>query len=278
MQYSGRSKEIATRILDQFKSGNVAQPMATIMLGSTNKPMGKWSVSNKFICYLSGCTDARGIKQWRTVGRSVAGHSATTYILAPVFGKYTKKDEATGEDMVVEYIRKLTSVPVWDVDDTSGEPLELPEDHQATLDALPLLKLAEAWGLSVGTEDAHGQGWLGFYDPKNGRIRTGVKNLIVYLHEWVHAADYKNGTKVEPPNHPVSEAVAQFGASILAHMLGLGDQADEGLTWKYILHQAGGSEDEAIALCLKILKRTSDVVNLIIESARALETPELAAA
>ena len=271
-KYYGKSQEIAQSVLERFKSGNVAEPLKMVLLSDNRTPMAKWSFLNQFVCILSGCTDARGIKQWAKVGRKVTGEKARTYILAPLTKTIRKTNAKTGEEETSSYVYGFKSIPVWDVEQTHGDPLpeeDEPEDHKRTLESLPLLNVAEEWGVKVLTQGVQGSGYLGYYSRGADVIVTGVENPIVFLHELVHKADYLNGTKVEEPNHPTSEAVAQLGACILAHMIGLGEQADEGFTWKYIQQQAGSDNDKAVKLCTQVLDRTCKVVNLILETAEA---------
>jgi hypothetical protein len=159
---------------------------------------------------------------------------------------------------------------VWDISVTHGEPLQVPEEHIRVLESLPLIEVAEQWGVSVKTVSPAGLGYLGYYSPTRDEIAVGTVNVRTWLHELVHKADYLNGTKTEEPNHWRSEAVAELGSCVLAHMLGL-DEVDEGGAWEYIKAQAKGNDKEAINICLQVLKRVGEVVNLILEAAEAAQ-------
>ena len=65
MKFYGKAAQAtAEKIIEAFKSGDVPQPLAQVFI-KRDVPMQQWSVLNQFGCILSGCTDARGFKQWQ---------------------------------------------------------------------------------------------------------------------------------------------------------------------------------------------------------------------
>lgn len=268
--YNGRSKQVAEQIVARFERGDIAAPLAVALLSHKGVWMDKWSPMNRFWAIINGCTDARAFGTWKKAGRRVKG-KARFYILTPRYGFFSETDE-DGEKKTVRYVKAYGTCAVWDVTDTDGDPLPKPDnaDHEELLANLPLLDVAEAWGLDVQTVSSHGKGYLGYYQDATKTVATGTKNLGTFLHELVHAADYRNGTKVEKANHPVSEAVAELGSSVLAHALGMPHDADEGGTWRYIKMQAGGCEEKAFKLCRQVINRVAAVCDLILEESEKL--------
>lgn len=268
MKYFGRSKEVAEALLQQFENGDVAAPLKMVLLSNPGLPQGNWSWTNQFITMMMGCTDARGFKQWQKVGRRVAS-GPRAYIRVPLMNRY-KTEDKEGNEETRQYIYACKTVPVWDVAQTSGDDLEEPEDHAALLEALPLMAVAEAWGVKVKAIGVQNKGFLGWYNPTFDEIAIGTENVIVWLHELFHKGDFQNQTKMEPANHWRSETVAQLGACVLAHMLGIGDQADEGMTWQYIKKQVGTDTDKAVTACTQVLNRVCEVAQLIMKTADEL--------
>ncbi|PJF32821.1 MAG: hypothetical protein CUN57_03890, partial [Phototrophicales bacterium] len=102
---------VIKNLINQFKSGNIPQPLAYIILNKNKSdlPMWRWSINNIMSCVLAGATDARGYRQWKKVGRYPTT-KANMFILVPLF--YTKKND-DGEEEQIHYGFKTT--PVWDI-------------------------------------------------------------------------------------------------------------------------------------------------------------------
>ncbi len=274
-KYYGKSEEVGLSIVQRFQAGTVAEPLKQVLLSGTEVPMNGWSFNNRFVLIITGHTDARGIKQWASVGRSIKGSKATGYIMVPYSRTFTKlvvtPETGREEEKKVTVITGYGTTPVWDVSVTSGEPLQTPEEHKRILEALPLMEVARAWGVDVKTISPANLGYLGYYANDRNEIAVGTVNVRTWLHELMHKADFVNGTKVEPPNHWRSEAVADLGACVLAHMLGL-QEVDEGGAWEYnIKAQAKGDKLEAINICMQVIKRVGAVVDLILTTAEKQE-------
>src|SRR5262249_21374832 len=161
-------------ILRAFEDTNsLPKPLAQVFIRRKDSlHCRKWSWGNQLLVILNHFSDARTFNQWQEVGRSVKKGAKAFYILAPV----TKRlhDEDTGEEkMIVVGFRGL---PVFGYEQTDGEPLlTVDVDVETWVNSLPLLDVAKAWGLSVGTFDGAGAGCLGLYRWGKG-IELGVKN------------------------------------------------------------------------------------------------------
>ncbi len=103
---------------------------------------------------------------------------------------------------------------------TDGEPLPERVESDRLIEALPLVDVAQSWGLSVGTYNGRPGGALGKYRWKHA-IALGVENLATWAHELSHAADDRLGNLTERGQHWRSETVAELGGAILLSCLGM---------------------------------------------------------
>jgi hypothetical protein len=270
MKFYGRAEETAQRIIECFERGEVAEPLARVFISKGNLPMDGWSFLNRFVCLMSGCTDARGFKQWREAGRNVKrGETALANILVPLIG--TREDE-DGETARALYGFK--SAAVFDITQTEGEPLPEEEWEQEFVNGLPLLEVAVAFGLNVTTYSGKGSGALGVFSSSRQLIGLGVEDVDVWLHELVHAADKRAGNLVEKGQHWRSETVAELGSTVLAIMLGMEVEADTGGAWRYIQHYAKKAGIEPVTACVRVIERTCQAINLILETGATCGTAE----
>lgn len=92
----------------------------------------------------------------------------------------------------------------------------------------------------------------------------------MWAHELVHAADHRNGKLKELGQHWRSETVAQLGSAVLLRLLGHGEDADLGGSWRYIQWYARKSDIEVVEACGLVLDRTCEAVALILDTAEFL--------
>ena len=124
-------------------------------------------------------------------------------------------------------------------------------------------------GLSVEAYNGRPGAALGKYRHGAG-IALGVENLSIWAHELVHAADDRLDRLTERGQHWRSETVAELGAAVLLEVLGHGTYSDRGCCWDYIRAYAERAKVEPITDCQRVLKRTSDAVALILDTAEDL--------
>lgn len=271
MKLFGQAQNAANLILQTFKHPeDLPTALAPMFIHrNDSKPCRSWSWGNQMLVALSGTTDARGIRQWNGVGRRVKAGSKALFILAPITIKKTAKAE-TGEESERFAIIGFKSVPVFRAEDTQGDPI--PDDsaeQRAWIDSLPLLEVAREWNISVDTFDGTRAPYYGFYQAGNMRadlIALGVKNLSTWVHELTHAADHrlvglKGGQQID------QEIVAELGASILLKVLGMESDADLGGCFEYCNRYAEKEGKSLLSVCLKLVDRTCNAVNLILETA-----------
>ena len=179
--------EAADAIINAFERPNyLPKPLATMFLRTSGDiPCRKWSWRNRFLVALHGHTDARGFRQWQAVGRTVKKGEKAFHILTPCTKQM--EDEGTGEKR--KMLMGFRGAPVFGHAQTDGEPLP-PADAEADrwIASLPFVEVAKAWGLRVEAYDGEDHGALGWF-RKGECIALGCKNLTVWAHELVHAAD-----------------------------------------------------------------------------------------
>lgn len=275
MQFYGKAQTVANKLIAAFEAGQIAQPLATVYLKRNDQsPMGQWSFTNQILCLLCGCTDARGFKQWQAVGRSVQkGQKAQAAILIPCRKQRTEKDAVTGEKKTTYGpIYGFKSMAVFDVSQTEGAPLQ-PPAHTALIAKLPLVHVAQRWGIRIDTfSGGVGKSRAVFYPETmkgDSAIFLGVENPNTFLHELVHAADKKLGNLTEKGQHWRSETVAQLGAAVLAHLIGQPEIADEGKTYHYISGYADAANITVMSACTRVIDRTAQALELILQDAEA---------
>src|SRR5471032_1607766 len=105
MKYIGRAEDVAAKIVDAFKTGNLPKALAPIFVRRKDGvPCRAWSWGNQLLCILSGTQDARGMKQWNAVGRSVKKGSKCFDIFVPLMKSANVKDSITGEERTVQVL------------------------------------------------------------------------------------------------------------------------------------------------------------------------------
>lgn len=231
--------------------------MAATFIHGGDRPIDRWSWSNRMLAWLHNTRDARTFNQWRTVGRSIRKGAHAFYILAPCTYKVTEEDSDGNE---VERI-KLTgfrAVAVFRIEDTEGEPV--PSYAPAHLP--PLSDVPHKWGITVDYEPIPGEpfGILGSYNPDKKQITLFTENQSTFFHELVHAADDRIAP-LKGGQHPDQEAVAELGAAVLARLYGgrIDRQA-----WEYINHYT----DDPASAVRRLLPRVEACLNLILAAAR----------
>ena len=208
-------------------------------------PCRHWSFLNQFIAFASRTADARGIKQWNTIGRKVKKGARSFGILVPIF--YQKKNEDGYEEGQVENVetgdtgkqeKELTSfklMPVFRVEDTEGAPLDY-EGKLKSLDMkhLPLIEVAEKLGVSVQAGLTF-NGVAGSYRPSTKVITMGTSAPSVFLHELSHAVDFALPNRKN--DYAFGEVVAELSAAFLGSLYGI--QINISNTKAYIESWAG---------------------------------------
>ena len=248
-------KSVLNSIVEQFNSGSIPVSVAFSQYPAPkNIPLHAWSFINRTICFLSGTMDARGFRQWQKANRKVKKGSKAIYILAPMF---FKKEQEGEESMVLGGFKPI---PVFRSEDTDGEPLEY---EVVELPDLPLLELAEEWGISVRNIPGNFQCY-GFYSDMRKEIGLASKDECIFFHELSHAAHYKV-KDLKPGHSPIKEIVADLAAQALCNLVGKTGNKYLGNTYWYIEEYAKKLKMTPITACMQVLDETEQVLNLILK-------------
>ena len=247
-------KKIINTILSSFESGNIPQALSIAVIPRLDVPCSKWSLSNRLICFFEGTSDARGFRQWKSVGRWPKKGSKAIYILSPKQRKV--EDGETGEEKTI--LAGFIAVPVFCYEDTGGESLDLPELSPKQLP--PLFEVAERWGIEVNWQSFQG-GTYGAYSPSRDSIELATHDEKVFLHELAHAAHQRVNGNLKPGQHWSQEIVAELTAAVLAHLYGR--RTNDGGAYQYIRSHAEKAGKDMHKACLSVIADVEKCLDLI---------------
>jgi len=254
MNLSPKAQQALARVVEQFKRGDLSPVVEIARLRRKGGPVpfDGWSFSNRIMAYIqTGSTDLRGYRQWQRVGRQVQKGSRAAFILAP----RVKKEQDGETDEETAKVIGFLAVPVFPFHTTEGEPL--PEHDYTPRKLPPLVDVAERWGVTV-TWQPLPPDRLGDCDGK--RIHVGTHDPAVFFHELAHAAHTRvDGPKKKRGQDPYRETIAEFTASVLMHLYGLGDRT--GNVWQYVQHY----HKDPLAAIQKALSKVEQVLALLLE-------------
>lgn len=243
--------EVVQELLAMFERQDFPEQVALTIIRKKqggNLPSDKWSITNRIIMHVVGDTeDARGYKQWQSVGRQVKKGSKAFDIIAPL----TKKshNDETGEDEVIVY--GYRSVPVFRFEDTDGA--EVPTVDYTPENLPPFLDVAEKMGIKVRWKPAYIPAY-GYYRLSDKTITLCSQDYVVYFHELAHAIHDTIEPLATVPDDK-AEVVAELTAAILAEMVGV--KGYEVQSYNYIMRYVDGKDSKAI------MKAITGVLNLI---------------
>lgn len=269
-----RANQVAQRILEAFEAGSVPAALAPVFLVRQypEVPANRWSYSNRLLLALQGHIDGRGFQQWKQVGRTVKKGEKANHILAPLTGKRQPEDgeTPTNPDGTVSYVYGFKAIPVFGVDQTEGKVLPYLKEETRFFDSLPVVDVARAWGLDVQLLADSSQA-LGQY--RHGRsIELAVKNLRVWAHELIHAADDRRGTITTKRGQQLdNEVVADLGGAVLLECLGHTVESDRGAVWRYICRYCEEHKREPLPICKALTERACAAVALVLDTSAQVE-------
>lgn len=282
MMFYGHAREVGQRIVDAFRQPEtLPQALAPIFIHRKDDvPCRKWSWHNQLIAALCGTTDARGFRQWEEVNRHVKKGIKAIWILAPCVKSVREKSDK-GEETDRRVLYGFRSVPVFALEDTEGQPLPASDDrYDSWVQELPLLEVAKAWGITVGTYSGSESTPLGYFQYGNvsgQAVMLGVENLSTWAHEMVHAADYRLAGAQHKTDRAHKEIVAELGGAVLLQCLGMNHDADLGGAYGYIQRYAEQSGRDVVRASIEVVDRVCNCVKLILDTAEQLEQVPLVA-
>jgi hypothetical protein len=222
--------------------------------------MGHYSLNNQLMIFIQ-CPEATMVTKlsaWNQMGRGVEKGTHGLKIWAPLLRWPTSEEVADGhpKDKKVLYGWKIVSV--FDVSQTKGDPLPIPESRPVSGDShaefLPsLLRFAKTLGFAVATEKLPA-GTGGYCDPHAKRIVLGEgadanASVRVLIHELAHAL----GVGYQDYGREAAEVIVETVTFIVCSGIGLDTSGDS------VPYVAGwGEQDSAEAI-----KKFAGVVHTI---------------
>ena len=250
-------KETLDLILARFESGEIPEAVAYSMFPIPEIPCAAWSLLNRTLVFLSGTMDARGIRQWNSINRSIKKGSKALYILVP----YVKNIEADRDDNQSRLLG-FGVCPVFRVEDTHGEPLEY---QNIEVPELPFMDRARDWGISIKAVPGNYR-YFGYYSSGRKEISLATSQETVFFHELAHAGHNIVKGNLQAGQDPLQEIVDELSACALAQMVGKSLVDTTGSNFQYIKRYADQLKMGVHSACLKVLSDTDKVLNLIIHN------------
>jgi hypothetical protein len=259
MKTTQKAKDVLQQLLAAFEHGTVPAALARTCIPPVDVPCNQWSFNNQLLVFLSGTNDARGIRQWKNIGRWPKKGSKAIYILGPMTIKKLTEDEAEKEkDHVI--ITGFKAIPVFRVEDTTGKDLDQPQIQPTGLP--PLSHIAKDWGVNVRYAPSKAD-YFGYFSPTNQEIVLCTHDEDVFFHELAHAAHERVSGQLKAGQQWDQEVVAELSAATLMHLYGRHPQ--DGRAYQYINAYAKRAGKNAHQACLSVIDQVQQVLNLIIQ-------------
>lgn len=268
-------------IVEAFQNGNIPEAIALSTFPIANIPAEKWSLQNRILMVIEGTQDARGYKQWQEVGRHVRKGAKAFSILGPRFAGITAKKAEEPKDNdepkagsldEAETIQKATrekfligfiSIPVFKVEDTEGEPLDY---EKLQVPELPLLEVAEQWGISVKAVPGNAKFYGRFVSRgANEQILLASEAECVFFHELAHAAHKRVLGALKGGQDWKQEIVAETSAAVLCRLVGKDSQQYIGQSYQYVGSYAKKAGLTIVQACLQVIGDVEKVLDLILQ-------------
>lgn len=257
-------KQVLQSIVERFKNGDIPDVIAYSSFPIPNIPAAKWSLLNRMLMFIAGTSDARGFRQWQGVGRHVKRGAKALTILAP---RFIKKQPENGEDGKV-MLAGFLSIPVFRVEDTEGEPL----DYQGIeLPELPLMEVAQRWGISVKAIPGNYH-YTGCFSQERKEIALATKEESIFFHELAHAAHQRILGELKKGQDWRQEIVAELSAAVLCRIVGKSSKY-LGNHYLYVERYAKEANLTPCQGCIRVMNDVEKVLNLILgrDSSQNLE-------
>lgn len=248
-------------IVNSFKTGEISEAVALAVNPTFAIPLNNWSMSNRLITIFNGTQDARTFKQWKEAGRHIKKGSKCFYILAPLIKVIKEKDEQ-GEDKDKPIVTGFKKLPVFKVEDTNGKSLNY--ESLKVPDTLPLLDVAEKWGINVKAVAGNYPSY-GSFNPQDLEITLASPEEAVFFHELAHSA-HNRIEKLKGGQDWKQEIVAELSAAVLCRLVGKKIE-NLGQHFQYIERYAKEAGKDTTKACLEVLNETEKVLKLILEQA-----------
>ena len=272
MASTEKARQVMRGLVDVFSAETFPGLCAKAYIQAPDIPSAKWSLVNRLAMLLQGTADARGYRQWASVGRHPKKGSHAIYILGPrLVNKKPKDGEqtdgGTGQGRVLV---GFCGIPVFRYEDTEGAALA----KYVPKTIPPLFGLAAKNGINVKYQNSV-EGEYGSINYRTSQMTLSTEDPVTYFHELVHWYDHK--LNLGNPNEkqgqdPTRETVAQLGACVLAAMHGMDAKT---YTWNYIAGYNKADTPEQIGrACAKVIDRVQKIIDAILADAEKSDKSE----
>jgi len=240
--------------MNAFESGNIPEAIAYSTFPIPNVPSSTWSLLNRTLMFLSGTSDARGFRQWKSVKRHVNKGGKAIYILVP---RIVSRETEAGEEE--SFLAGFMARAVFRVEDTDGEPLDY---QKVELPEFPLIEKAKEWGISVKAVPGNYR-YYGYFSDGQKEIGLATKEETVFFHELAHYAHYRVLGDDKKSSSWRKEIVAELAAAVLCRIVGKTSKY-LGNNFRYIKHYADKSKQNPTQACMRVIGDVEKVLALIL--------------
>ena len=253
-----KARQALQSIIQSFENGDIPEVFAYSTFPIPNIPAAQWSLLNRMLMFIAGTSDARGFRQWQEVRRHVKKGAKAFTILAPRFLKKHPDDGDEKEERTL--LAGFLAVPVFKVEDTEGEPLDY---QQIELPKLPLIEVAQRWGISVKAIPGNYL-YAGCFSQERKEIALATKEESIFFHELAHAAHQRILGELQKGQDWRQEIVAELAAASLCKIVGKTSKF-LGNSYQYIEKYAAQANLTPWQGCIRVMGEVERVLNLILE-------------
>jgi antirestriction protein ArdC len=203
-----------------------------------------------------------GFNQWKAKGRHVKQGEHALWILAPGFAKKEpKRADQEPESQEEKIIKYFFAVPVFDVGQTDGAPVELGNrDVKRTEGDLTLDTLAALFPFPLKINNGMEDGSTDGKTVNVSRRENEAQMIAAYLHELSHCYLHHDETRndLSAPGRAFRELEAEACAFAVGAVLGIDNQGS-----KFYLGHWGADREKVEGSSMRILSAAEKILSKI---------------
>ena len=264
---ANQSRQILEKLVKSFENPESLQnAVIKTFLDPIDVPQNKYSRTNRILLAIQGAYDARGSSTWRQIDRFPFEWTKQVFIMMPRTQKI-KNSDGIKEDKTITagfFFKGL-----YDVENTRGTSKKSKIEYVKNPPKIlpPLSDVAKKWGVKIEYK-VRPDAW-GSYNSAENKIQLSTDDAGTFFHELAHKAHEKIDGKLKPRQDPQQEAIAQLSAGVLSQMY---DHTIDLETFEYIKGYAQDDPKKAMQLIRKVLHKTGQVLELILENTSCQKT------
>jgi len=240
-----RKKELV-RILKDFLQSLVQDPrVLEKWVSNWRQGFHSYSLFNWMLAYAQkpGVSLLAGFKQWKKVGRFVKPGEKALWILAPYFKKVKKvvkvpksqevlysgskvvESEEEKEVIEEEILSGFFSVPVFDISQTDGKPLDIGGNQVKGDIDIDIFKIGEKFGYEVQLIEALEDGRTDGKKIEVSNRKNSGQMKVAFFHELAHCLLGHIGD--QKADRATKEAEAETVAFLVSSLLGVNSEVSK---------------------------------------------------